>query len=102
MSKDGRSTSLAMAGLMLSGLFLGVFVTSNAGSSLMEARAETAAVPKRSGYPAVEDLPPPREKPAMTLDERSKLKKELIDARDRQASRVKIRDGAARTAPAKP
>jgi hypothetical protein len=40
----------------------------------------------------LEDLPPTREKPAMTVDEQSKLKKQLIDARDRQAAAVKARD----------
>jgi len=38
----------------------------------MDARAESSARPKTSGYPAVQDLPPKREKPAMTADERSK------------------------------
>ena len=41
-------------------------------------------------------VPPKPEKPAMTADERSKLKKELIAARDRQAS------GAAGAQPMKP
>jgi hypothetical protein len=102
MSKDGKTTSSAGAGLLLSCLWLGVCAMSIAVSSVRDARAETAAVPKQNDYPRVEDLPPPREKPAMTLDERSKLKKELIDARDRQTSRVKAREGAARTEPAKP
>jgi hypothetical protein len=38
-------------------------------------------------------LPTRREKPAMTVDEQSKLKKQMIDARDRQAAKVKARDG---------
>jgi hypothetical protein len=66
----------------------------------MDARAEATAVPKTSVYLPVEDLPPKREKPAMTADERSKLQKELIDARDRQAS--KASGGAARPQPKKP
>jgi hypothetical protein len=37
----------------------------------------------------VEDLPPKREKPAMTADERLKLQKELTAARDRQAPKAK-------------
>ena len=44
--------------------------------------------------------PPKREKPAMTADERSKLQKELITARDRQAS--KARGGAKRAQSIKP
>jgi hypothetical protein len=47
-------------------------------------------------------LPPKREKPAMTPDERSKLQKELIAARDRQAAATKARGGAARAEPMKP
>jgi hypothetical protein len=101
MSKDGKTTSSAAAGLLWI-LWLGVCATSTASLAVTEARAETAAVSKQGAYPAVEDLPPPREKPALTLDERAKLKKELIDARDRQTSRVKASEGAARTNPAKP
>jgi hypothetical protein len=70
--------------------------------SLMDARAEAGALPKTSDYLPVEDLPPKREKPAMTADERSKLQKELITARDRQTSAVKARGGAARPKPIKP
>ena len=96
MSKDGRTTSLTTAALLLSGLSLGGCATSTAGSSLLDARAEAGAHPKTSDYLPVEDLPPKREKPAMTADERSKLQKELITARDRQTSAVKARGGAAR------
>jgi len=95
MSKDGRTTSLAMVALLLSGLSLGGCATSSVGSSLMDARAQATAPPKTSAYLPVEDLPPKREKPAMTPDERSKLQKELIAARDRQTSDVKARGGAA-------
>jgi hypothetical protein len=47
------------------------------------ARAEEPGRPKTTGYPAVEDVPPRPEKPAMTADELSKLKRELSAARDR-------------------
>jgi hypothetical protein len=100
MSKDGKVTALAAVALLLSSLSLGGCVTSTAGSSLMDARAEAPAPPKTSVYLPVEDLPPKREKPAMTADERSKLKKELIAARDRQPSDGKARGGAAQ--PMKP
>jgi hypothetical protein len=49
----------------------------------------------------VEVLPPAREKPTMTPEERSKLQKELIVARDRQETAGKAR-GAALTDPVKP
>src|ERR1700724_2625355 len=102
MSKDGRTTSLTTAALLLSSLSLGGCATSTAGSSLMDARAEAPEPPKTSAYLPVEDLPPQREKPAMTPDERLKLQKELIAARDRQAAGGKARAHAAPAQPAKP
>jgi len=67
----------------------------------MDARAEAPAPPKASAYLPVEDLPPKREMPAMTPDERSKLQKELIAARDRQSAAAKAQ-GATPAEPAKP
>jgi hypothetical protein len=101
MSKDAKMRALAAAALLLCCLSLGDCATST-GSSLMDARAEAPVRPKTSGYPAVEDLPPKREKPAMTADERLKLQKELTAARDRQASRAKAKGGAASPQPKKP
>jgi hypothetical protein len=99
MSKDGKTTSLATAALLLSGLSLGACVT----STPMDARAEVPGPPKTTGgYMAVEDVPPKPEKPAMTADEQLKLKKELIAARDRQAAGVKVKPGVARPEPVKP
>ena len=102
MAKDEKVTALASAALLLSSLSLGGCVSSTASSSLMDARAEAPAPPKTSVYLPVEDLPPKREKPAMTPDERLKLQKELIAARDRQASDGKARGGGARAQPKKP
>jgi hypothetical protein len=53
-------------------------------------------------YPAVEDLPLQREQPAMTAEERLKLQKELIGARDRLASRARAKQGATSPQPVKP
>src|SRR5258708_9985774 len=102
MSKDGRTTSLATAVLLLSSVSLGGCATSSAGSSLMDARAQAPVPPKTSDYLPVEDRPPEREKRAMTPDERLKLQKELIAARARQAAAAKARGGAARAEPMKP
>ena len=96
VSNERKISAFAASALLLSSLSLGGCATSTAGSSLMDARAETPAPPKTSVYLPVEDLPPKREKPAMTADERSKLQKELIAVRDRQASDGKARGGAAR------
>jgi hypothetical protein len=80
---------IAAAGaVLLLGLSLGGCASSN--SSLMDARAE-APTPGQK-YMPVEDIPPKPEKPAMTADEQSKLKKQLLDARDRQSGAVKAQD----------
>jgi hypothetical protein len=88
MSRERGLTAFAAGVLLLSSLSLCGCVTSTAGSP-MDARAEAPTPPKASLYPAVGDLPPERTAPEMTADERSKLKKELIAARDRQASAAK-------------
>ena len=90
-----RTAALAAGALLLAGLSLGGCATSTGGSSLMDARAEAPGPPKTSAYLPVEVMPPAREKPAMTPDERLKLQKELIAARNRQ-------EGAAPAEPAKP
>ena len=82
MSKNGKIASLAAAALLLSGLVL-------VGDAATDVRAESA-------YPNVGDLPAEPDKPSpITVDEQSKLKKELNDARDRQNSQVKGGNGAA-------
>src|ERR1700692_2684229 len=86
---------------LLLSLSLGGCATSTAGSSLMDARAEAPVPPKTSAYLPVEDLPPKREMPTMTSDERLKLQKELIAARDRQLAAAKAQ-GAASAEPVKP
>jgi hypothetical protein len=89
MSRERGLTAFAAGVLLLSSLSLCGCATSTTGSSPMNARAEAPAPRKASVYPAVGDIPPERAAPEMTADERSKLKKELIAARDRQASAAK-------------
>ena len=89
-----RRAPFAAGTALLLSLSLAGCATS-AGSSLMDARAEAPMPPKTSAYLPVEDLPAPREKAAMTPDER------LIAARDRQAAAGKAK-GAAITEPVKP
>src|SRR5450756_493740 len=86
--------ALAAGTLLLLSLSLGGCATSTAGSSLMDARAEAPVPPKASAYLPVEDLPPQREKPVMTADERLKLRKDLIAARDRQTAAAKLKGAA--------
>jgi len=94
-------TALAAGTLLLVSLSLGGCVTSTAGSSPMDARAEAPVSPKTSAYLPVEDLPPKREMSPMTSDERMKLQKELIAARDRQLAAAKAQ-GATSAEPVKP
>jgi hypothetical protein len=79
-------TAFAAGALLLSSLSLGGCVTS--GSSPMDAHAEAPAPRKPNAYPAVEDVPARAPSP-MTTDEQTKLKKELMAARERQAAAAK-------------
>jgi hypothetical protein len=90
MPNDGRFIALAAAAILLSAVSL----------PPLSSRAEEPGRPKRTGYPAVEDVPTRPEKPAMTAEEQLKLKKELSAARDRQTS--KAGGGAASPRPTKP
>jgi len=92
----GQIRALAAGALLLLTLSLGGYATSTAGSSLMDALAEAPAPRKTSGYPTMEDMPPPSRE-IMTADERLKLQKELTAARDRQAAALKARGGAPQT-----
>jgi hypothetical protein len=86
MPNDGRSAALAVSAILLLAPF--------------RARAEEPGQQKTTGYPAVQDVPPRPEKPAMTADEQLKLKNELSATRDRQAPKGKASGGAGR--PVKP
>jgi hypothetical protein len=88
MSRNGKTTLLAAAVLML-----GLSLCSSA------APADESSV---GNYPRVQDQPSAREKPALTVNEQSKLKEELINARNRQNSQVKAKDGAAQPKSKKP
>jgi hypothetical protein len=91
VSNERRLTALAAGALLVSSLSLGGCATSTGGSSLMNARAETPT--PTSEYLPVHDLPPKREMPTMTPDERSKLKQELNAARERQEAASKAQGG---------
>ena len=88
MSKAGKTVSLVAAALLL--------------SSLLLVRSATPNAQAESAYPNVENLPPKRDEPTMTVDEQSKLKKELNDARDRQTSQVKAKENPQRPKSKKP
>jgi len=99
MSRNGRFAALDAAALPLSILLLVACLI----SMPMNARAQESRRSKTTGYPAVEDVPPSRENPAMTTDEQAQLKKELAAARDRQTPKGKSSGtGAAHPEPVKP
>jgi hypothetical protein len=87
MPKDGKFTASVGTALLLSCCSIGGCATSTVGSSAMDAHAEVPS--KTIGHSALEEVPPQRETPGMTADERLKLRNELIVARDRQASKAK-------------
>jgi hypothetical protein len=79
LKPKSRKTESWAAVLLLSGLWFGMCA---------DARAEATTAHKQSAYPRVQDEPVTRDKPSMTADEQAKLKKDLIDARDRQLSKT--------------
>jgi hypothetical protein len=79
MSQGGRLIALAVSAILLSVVSL----------LPLSSRAAEPGHPKTTGYPDVEDVPPRPEKPAMTADELSNLKKDLSATRDRQTPDAK-------------
>ena len=65
--------------------------------AVLAQQSAIAEEPEMSSYPAVQDVPRPT-KPAMTVDEQSKLKNDLSAVRDRQTTAGKSKGKA----PAKP
>lgn len=81
----------AAAALLLAALALGGCSTSIADIPLGTASSDTRA--KDAGaYLPVNELPPARDEAAMEPAERAKVQKELVAARDRQASAVAAKD----------
>jgi hypothetical protein len=89
MSDGGNPRAWIVAALVLSAPLLGGCATSIADLPLVGVPADAPARPKEvSAYPAVHDLPAPREKDAMDPTEQAKIEKELVAARDHQAAGV--------------
>jgi hypothetical protein len=88
--------------LLLLSLSLGGCVTTDPGSSVMDARAEARAPAAAHIYAPVEVPPAGPAGHAMTTDEQTKLKKELVDVRSRQAALAKARNGSSQPESAKP
>jgi hypothetical protein len=93
MSVDRKKRVLASGALLLSALALGGCSISIADLPLVGTPADAPGRPKEAGaYLPVNDLPPDRDEAAMAPAERAKIKKELLAARDRQASAVAAKD----------
>jgi hypothetical protein len=91
MSCGQISGAWARAALLLTALALGGCSTSIADIPLDSASSDTHA--KDTGaYLPVNQLPPARDEAAMEPAERAKVQKELVAARDRQASAVAAKD----------
>jgi hypothetical protein len=87
MPVDRKISALAAAVLLLSALALGGCSTSIADLPLVGTPADAPERPKEAGaYLPVHDLPPARDEAALTPAQRAEIQKELLAARDRQAS----------------
>ncbi len=79
--------SSAVVGLLLLGVVLGGCASTIADAPLMGLPANTPARPATTGeYLPIHDLPAPRQETVLDQAQRDKLEKELVAARDRQAS----------------
>ena len=84
-----------MGALLLSALALGGCSSSIADLPLVGTPADAPVRPKETGaYLPVHDLPPDRDEAALPPAEQAKIEKELIAARDRQASTAAGKDQA--------
>jgi hypothetical protein len=91
MPMDRNRRALALGALLLSALALGGCASSIAELPIVGTPASAPSRPAEAGgYLPVEDLPPDRDQAAIPLAEQTKIKKELLEARDRQASVVKV------------
>jgi hypothetical protein len=82
-----KTRALASSALLLLALALGGCSSSIADLPLIGTPADLPARPKEAGgYLPVHDLPPDRDEAALKPAEQAKIEKELIAARDRQAS----------------
>jgi hypothetical protein len=88
--------------LLLSALTLGGCATSIADLPLVGTPADAPARPKEAGaYLPVHDLPPDRDEAAIPPAEQAKIQRELLAARDRQASATSAKNAAAKNSAAK-
>ena len=99
MSIDRNQRALALGALLLSAVALGGCSISVADLPLVGTPADAPERPKEAGaYLPVNQLPPDRDEAAMDPAQRAKIQKELVAARDRQASATAAKDQPANSA----
>jgi hypothetical protein len=99
MSLDRKKRALALGVLLLSALALGGCSISIADLPLVGTPADAPGRPKEAGaYLPVNELPPDRDEAAMDPTQRAKMQKELLAARDHQASVTAAKDASANSA----
>jgi hypothetical protein len=97
-----KKRALALGALLLSALALGGCSISIADLPLVGTPADAPSRPKEAGaYLPVNELPPDRDEAAMDPAQRAKIQKELVAARDHQASVTAAKDAAAKDSAAK-
>ena len=102
MPVDRKTSAIAVGVLLLSALTLGGCASSMADLPLVGTPADAPARPKEAGaYLPVHDLPPDRDEAAIPPAEQAKIQRELLAARDRQASATSAKNAAAKNSAAK-
>jgi hypothetical protein len=102
MPVDRKTSAIVVGVLLLSALTLGGCATSIADLPLVGTPADAPARPKEAGaYLPVHDLPPDRDEAAIPPAEQAKIQRELLAARDRQASATSAKNSAAKNSAAK-
>jgi hypothetical protein len=92
-SIDRKKRALALGALLLSTLAVGGCSISIADLPLVGTPADAPARPNEAGaYLPVNQLPPDRDEAAMDPAQRAKIQKELVAARDHQASVTAAKD----------
>ena len=89
MSAKRQNGALASAALLLAAMALGGCATSISEMPIGSAASSDTKAKESAAYLPVNALPPDRDEAAMEPAERAKLQKELIAARERQASAAK-------------
>ena len=99
MSINRKKRAWAVGALLLSALALGGCSISIADLPLGGTSADAPGHPKEtSAYLPVNELPPDRDEAAMDPAQRAKIQKELVAARDHQASVTSAKDQTANPA----